>query len=185
MVSNLAPNWGHIPTPEYPKNRPAARLRPLSRPPHNLRPRAAVSDCFFEQWRDFGGFPWGPAGGTVQRTMAEPSPPSPLPRPPCLLRRLTEGSFLFLVAFVVAGGVACYWLRGPEVFWQTSEEHLWLLLAIAPVLAGAGLLGGFIPALVPPGDVRARLGGGGGVRGIGSGRRIGLFVPGGPTVPIP
>src|SRR5258708_27022601 len=155
MVSNLAPNWGHIPTPEYPKNRPAARLRPLSRPPHNLRPRAAVSDCFFEQWRDFGGFPWGPAGGTVQRTMAEPSPPSPLPRPPSLLRRLTEGSFLFLVAFVVAGGVACSWLRGPEGFWQTSEEHLWLLLAIAPGLPVAGPLGALPQPACPPPSPRA------------------------------
>src|SRR5258708_37799944 len=174
-----------MPPPEEPNTRPAARPRPLSRRPHNLRPRAAVSDCFFEQWRDFGGFPWGPAGGTVQRTMAEPSPPSPLPRPPSLLRRLTEGSFLFLVAFVVAGGVACYWLRGPEVFWQTSEEHLWLLLAIAPVLAGAVLLGGFIPALVPPGYVRAPLGGGGGVRGIRIRRGLRLVVPGGPRIPIP
>ncbi|HEX9465900.1 MAG TPA: permease [Alphaproteobacteria bacterium] len=117
--------------------------------------------------------------------MAEPSPPSPLPRPPSLLRRLTEGSFLFLVAFVVAGGVACYWLRGPEVFWQTSEEHLWLLLAIAPVLAGAVLLGAFIQALIPPGYVRARLGEGAGLRGIGIGSVIGLFVPGGPMISMP
>src|SRR5258708_34687030 len=164
-----------MPPPEEPNTRPAARPRPLSRRPHNLRPRAAVSDCFFEQWRDFGGFPWGPAGGTVQRTRADPSPPSPLPRPPSLLRRLTEGSFLFLVAFVVAGGVACYWLRGPEVFWQTSEEHLWLLLAIAPVLAGAVLLGAFIQALIPAGYVRARLGEGAGLRGIGIRSVLGLF----------
>jgi uncharacterized membrane protein YraQ (UPF0718 family) len=117
--------------------------------------------------------------------MAEPAASPPIRRPPSLLSRLTEGSFLFLVAFAVGGGIACYLVRGQEVFWAALEEHLWLLLAIAPVLAGAVLLGAFIQALIPPGYVRSRLGEGSGLRGIGIGSFIGLFIPGGPMISMP
>src|SRR5579883_1128873 len=102
------------------------------------------------------------------------------PAPPTFLRRLTDGSFLFLVAFASVSAIACYVLKGPAVFWQTLDEHAWLLLAIAPVLAGAVLLGAFIQVLIPPGYVRSRLGEGSGLRGIGIGSFIGLFIPGGP-----
>jgi uncharacterized membrane protein YraQ (UPF0718 family) len=117
--------------------------------------------------------------------MAEPAASPPVRRPPSLLSRLTEGSFLFLVAFAVGGGIACYLVRGPEVFWAALEEHLWLLLAIVPVLAGAVLLGAFIQAMIPPGYVRSRLGEGSGLRGIGIGSFIGLFIPGGPMISMP
>jgi uncharacterized membrane protein YraQ (UPF0718 family) len=117
--------------------------------------------------------------------MAPPAPPPPVSRPPSLLSRLTEGSFLFLIAFAVGSGVACYLIRGPDVFREALEEHLWLLLAIVPVLAGAVLLGAFIQVLIPPGYVRARLGEGSGLRGIGVGSFIGLFIPGGPMISMP
>lgn len=116
------------------------------------------------------------------------APPSddPAPRhPPSILSRLTEGSFLFLMAFAAATGLACYLVKGPAAFWQALEEHLSLLLSIIPVIAGAVLLGAFIQALIPPGYVRTRLGEGSGLRGIAVGSFIGLFVPGGPMISMP
>ena len=120
---------------------------------------------------------------------ASPSTPTgdhPAPHhPPSFLSRLTEGSFIFLVVFAVATGLACYLVKGPEIFRQALEEHLSLLLSIIPVIAGAVLLGAFIQALIPPGYVRTRLGEGSGLRGIAIGSFIGLFVPGGPMISMP
>lgn len=117
--------------------------------------------------------------------MAEPSPPAAPPHPPSFLSRLTDGSFLALLVFAGSTALACYVFKGPEVFQQALYEHLWLLAAIAPVLAGAVLLGAFIQALIPPGYVRSRLGEGSGLRGIAIGSFIGLFVPGGPMISMP
>lgn len=117
--------------------------------------------------------------------MDEPSPPDDLAPPASFRRRLTEPSFLFLLFFATSTGIACYVLKGPAVFWAAFREHLWLLLAITPVLAGAVLLGAFLQALVPPGYVRTRLGEGSGLRGIAIGSFIGLFVPGGPMISMP
>lgn len=116
--------------------------------------------------------------------MAEPSLDDPT-RPPGLLSRLTEPSFLFLVFFATSTGAGCYVLKGPAVFWSALHEHLQLLLAIIPVIAGAVLLGAFLQALVAPGYVRARLGEGSGARGIAIGSMIGVFVPGGPMISMP
>jgi len=117
--------------------------------------------------------------------MHEPSPTDEPAPPTSVRRRLTEPSFLFLLVFASSTGLACYVLKGPAVFWAAFREHLWLLLAITPVLAGAVLLGAFIQALVPPGYVRTRLGEGSGLRGIAIGSVIGLFVPGGPMISMP
>jgi uncharacterized membrane protein YraQ (UPF0718 family) len=117
--------------------------------------------------------------------MAASSPPDGPARPPPFLSRLTEPSFLFLLFFATSTGVACYALKGPAVFWTAFRDHLWLLLAITPVLGGAVLLGAFLQALVPPGYVRTRLGEGSGARGIAIGSLIGLLVPGGPMISMP
>lgn len=117
--------------------------------------------------------------------MNELSPPDDLAHPASIRRRLTEPSFLFLLIFATSTGIACYALRGPAVFWALFREHLWLLVAITPVLAGAVLLGAFLQALVPPDYVRTRLGEGSGLRGIAIGSLIGLFVPGGPMISMP
>ncbi len=117
--------------------------------------------------------------------MHDPSPPERLPHPPPLLSRLTEPSFLFLLAFATATGTACYVFKGPEVFWAAFREHVGLLVAILPVIAGAVLLGAFLQALVPPGYVRSRLGEGSGGRGIAIGSVLGVFVPGGPMISMP
>jgi uncharacterized membrane protein YraQ (UPF0718 family) len=117
--------------------------------------------------------------------MNEPSPPDDRSRPPSFRRRLTEPSFLFLLVFASTTGIACYVFKGPAVFWTAFREHLWLLLAITPVLGGAVLLGAFLQALVPPGYVRTRLGEGSGLRSIAVGSLIGLFVPGGPMISMP
>ena len=82
--------------------------------------------------------------------MNEPAPPDDAAHPASFRRRLTEPSFLFLLVFATSTGIACYALKGPAVFWTAFREHLWLLIAITPVLAGAVLLGAFIQALVPP-----------------------------------
>ena len=113
---------------------------------------------------------------------APPDQPAP---PPSLLGRLTEPSFLFLVVFATTTGAACYVFKGPGVFWAALRDHLSLLVAIIPVIAGAVLLGAFLQALVPPGYVRSRLGEGSGARGIAIGSLIGMFVPGGPMISMP
>lgn len=124
-------------------------------------------------------------GVVFANIMAEPPSPASFPQPPSLLARLTDGSFLVLLVFAGSAAVACYVLKGPDVFWQAFGEHLWLLVTIGPVIAGAVLLGAFIQALIPPGYVRSRLGEGSGARGIAIGSMIGMFVPGGPMISMP
>ncbi len=121
--------------------------------------------------------------------MTAPAPPTGLPPPdPAPARpkpRLLNGSFLFMVAFAVAGGVACYTLRGPEVFWASIEDDGKLFLTVVPVVAGAILLASFAQVLMPTGHVKRWLGQGTGLRGLLTGTVLGAFLPGGPMASFP
>jgi uncharacterized membrane protein YraQ (UPF0718 family) len=115
--------------------------------------------------------------------MAEPRS---YPRPPKpVLHRLLDGSSLFLAAFALAAAIACYALKGPDVFWTALHDCGRLIVEIIPVIAGATLLGAMIQVIVPPAVVRKRLGEGTGVRGFLLAIGIGTVVPGGPMISMP
>jgi uncharacterized membrane protein YraQ (UPF0718 family) len=112
------------------------------------------------------------------------SPPPPSGPPP-VLHRLMDGSSLFLAGFALTSGIACYVFKGPEVFWHTFDEYGRLILAVAPVIIGAVLLGAFLQVLVPPTVIRRSLGQGAGFRGFLIAIGIGTLIPGGPMISMP
>jgi uncharacterized membrane protein YraQ (UPF0718 family) len=105
--------------------------------------------------------------------------------PPRALHRLIDGSSLFLAAFALTSGIACYVLKGPAVFWHTFDEYGRLILAVAPVIIGAVLLGAFLQVLVPPTVIHRSLGQGTGIRGFLIAIGIGTLIPGGPMISMP
>jgi uncharacterized membrane protein YraQ (UPF0718 family) len=115
--------------------------------------------------------------------MAEPSTEtSPPPRPK---EKFIDGGVLFLFAFVLVAGAACYFFKGPAVFWQTLEENLWLLALLIPVVTGGLVLAACMQVLIPPEFIRRTMGDGSGFRGIVVASIIGLLVPGGPMISLP
>lgn len=100
-------------------------------------------------------------------------------------RKLIDGSFLFIVAFAVASAAGCWWLRGPEVFFEALRDEGDLMLRLVPVIAGAVLLAAFVQVLIPTEVVKRWLGAESGWKGVAIASVIGAFVPGGPMASFP
>jgi uncharacterized membrane protein YraQ (UPF0718 family) len=100
-------------------------------------------------------------------------------------QRFFDGGFYFLIAFVIVSAIGCYVVRGADAFWLTLEEHLWLLLALAPVVVGSVLLAAGLQVLMHPEFIRKHLGEGSGLKGLLKATIIGMMVPGGPMVSLP
>jgi uncharacterized membrane protein YraQ (UPF0718 family) len=90
-----------------------------------------------------------------------------------------------LACFAVTSGIACYVLKGPAVFWHTFDEYGRLIMAIAPVIIGAVMLGAFLQVLIPPSIIRRSLGQGAGFRGFLVAIGVGTLIPGGPMISMP
>lgn len=100
-------------------------------------------------------------------------------------RKLIDGSFLFVVGFAAASAAGCWWLNGPEVFFEALRDEGDLMLRLVPVIAGAVLLAAFVQVLVPTEVVKRWLGAESGWKGVAVASVIGAFVPGGPMASFP
>ena len=107
--------------------------------------------------------------------------PGAAPKPTSLI----DGTFLYLLAFAVASALACWLVKGPDVFWVAWHGGLDLLVEVAPIMAGAVLLGGFAQALLPHSVVRRWLGDRSGFFGLLLATGAGILVPGGPITSFP
>src|SRR5262245_20897676 len=97
-------------------------------------------------------------------TLSPPADPPPPPSPQ-KKRRLLNGQLLFMMGFALSCGIACYVLKGPEIFWESIEGDAWLLLTMIPVTGGAVILASFAQVLLPTHHVRRWIGQGSGLRG--------------------
>jgi len=105
---------------------------------------------------------------------------APLKRAP-----LIDGTFLYLLVFAGGSAAACWLVKGEAAFRLAWRGGLDLLLQVAPIIAGAVLLGGFAQALLPHALVRRWLGERSGFLGLLLASAAGVLVPGGPITSFP
>jgi len=99
-------------------------------------------------------------------------------------RRVTRTTTFFIVlATLSAAGLA--WRDGGTELLDALIEAARLLLSIAPVIAAALLLGGYVHALLPHEQVARWLGPGSGLRGYALAMLGGIVTPAGPFAVFP
>jgi uncharacterized membrane protein YraQ (UPF0718 family) len=100
-------------------------------------------------------------------------------------RHIFNRSF-WIVAFLTAlSGVACYLVRGHEVFFATFKTDLELVAMITPRLGAALLIAAAIQVLLPRDKVARWLGDQAGVKGMLIAMGAGMVTPGGPMTSFP
>ena len=93
-------------------------------------------------------------------------------------------NFVYLL-IALAAAAACYLLAGPDTMQRTTSSSAELIVAIAPILVGAMLVGGYFHALVPRETVARLLGGESGLKGLLLASAAGAVTPGGPFASFP
>lgn len=94
-------------------------------------------------------------------------------------------SFYLFASLTVILGTVCYVLKGPEVLWSAVTEELGFFFVIAPRIAAALLLAGFLQVLVPRDLVARWLGSRAGLKGLLIASLAGSVTPGGPMTSFP
>jgi len=94
-------------------------------------------------------------------------------------------SFYLFASLTVILGAVCYVLKGPDVLIAAVIEELGFLLVIAPRIAAALLLAGFVQVLVPRDLVARWLGSRAGFKGLVIASVAGALTPGGPMTSFP
>lgn len=100
-------------------------------------------------------------------------------------RPVIDGTFLFLLALLVALAVASQLRGGTPAVVDGLRGGFELLLRFGPVIVVSFLAAGFTEALVPQEWVRERLDHGSGLTGILIGTGAGIITPAGPFVSMP
>ncbi|MEO3430875.1 permease [Pelagibius sp. CAU 1746] len=109
-----------------------------------------------------------------------------MPDLPASVRRPKGDVGLLIVALIaLAAGVACYVIKGPEVFFSVLGSDLTLLLSIAPKVVGGVLLAGLLTVLLPQDKVARWMGARSGLRGLFLAGLAGALLPGGPMMAFP
>ncbi|MEQ9642456.1 MAG: permease [Alphaproteobacteria bacterium] len=93
---------------------------------------------------------------------------------------ILNGQVALFGTLALAGGIATWWLRGPDVFLDTLLGSGELLVMIIPIVVAAMLIGGYAQSLVPQDRVARWLGAKSGIRGILLAAGAGAITPGGP-----
>lgn len=94
-------------------------------------------------------------------------------------------AFTFLGTLAFVSGIACYHLKGPDVFLSSLLHDLNVLLKIVPRMAAALLLASLVQILLPRSWVSRWLGAGSGLRGLTVATLAGALTIGGPMTSFP
>lgn len=93
--------------------------------------------------------------------------------------------FAFFALLAVSSGIACYQVKGRDVFFSVFAEGLDFSLELLPRIAAAILVAGFVQVLVPRQLVSKWLGKKSGFRGLVVASVAGMVTPGGPMTSFP
>ena len=104
---------------------------------------------------------------------------------PPLVRQIFDRSFWLFTALAAASGIACYLVKGAEVFFASFRGDLELFIMILPKLGPALLIAGFLQRLVPRNAVATWMGERAGFKGVVIASGIGMVTPGGPMTSFP
>ena len=94
-------------------------------------------------------------------------------------------SFYLFGSLTVILGAVCYVVKGPEVLMSAVTEELGFLVIIAPRIAAALVLAGFVQVLIPRDLVARWLGSRAGFKGLVIASVAGALTPGGPMTSFP
>lgn len=94
-------------------------------------------------------------------------------------------SFYLFGSLTLILGTVCYALKGANVLFSAVIEELGFLLVIAPRIAAALVLAGFVQVMVPRDLVARWLGSRAGLKGLVIASLAGALTPGGPMTSFP
>ncbi len=94
-------------------------------------------------------------------------------------------TFWAMAAAAAVAGVACYWLRGIEVFKESLVSDVDLLLFIAPRFGAGMIIAAFVAVLLSREKVARYIGESAGVKALGIATVAGGLTPGGPMTAFP
>jgi uncharacterized membrane protein YraQ (UPF0718 family) len=100
------------------------------------------------------------------------------------VKLLRSANFVYTAIALAAAGL-CYLIAGADTLQATTATGTALIVAIAPILVGAMLVGGYFQALVPRETVARLLGGESGLKGLVLASAAGAVTPGGPFASFP
>lgn len=89
------------------------------------------------------------------------------------------------VGIAIASGIACWFIRGPEVALGAITGAATLLLQITPLLVAALLVGGYFKSMIPHERIATLLGDNSGWKGLAIATLGGALTPGGPFASFP
>jgi uncharacterized membrane protein YraQ (UPF0718 family) len=92
---------------------------------------------------------------------------------------------LVMTGVMAICGSACWWLRGPEAFFDSFHSDLQTLLDILPKIALALVTAALVQALVPREFIVRWLGEKSGLKGVSIATGVGVITPGGPMMSFP
>ncbi len=100
-------------------------------------------------------------------------------------KRLIATDTLVLMVIAIVAGVACWLLKGSEVFEEAIHGDLRLIIQIAPMIIAGLMLAGLVEVLVPKELVTRWLGTSSGFKGLVLAMLAGAMTPGGPFSSFP
>ncbi|MCB1745447.1 MAG: permease, partial [Gammaproteobacteria bacterium] len=95
-----------------------------------------------------------------------------------------RGTLIWL-AVIAVSGLLCWKLEGPRAVEQSLRSFADQMQLLAPRMAAALLISGFIQVLVPSQLVSRWLGVGAGIKGVFVATMVGALTPGGPMLAFP
>ncbi len=101
------------------------------------------------------------------------------------LRTWVDGTTMLFLALSLVGGTAVWMLRGTGEFVASLSTAIGMIVAIAPIVVGAVLIGAYVQALVPRSAMERWLGRSSGMRGLLIATVAGALTPGGPFAAFP
>ncbi|WP_292286097.1 hypothetical protein [Marivita sp.] len=107
--------------------------------------------------------------------------PPPLRKP----RKVVDGSFLVLLVFTLAGGVAVAWTSGLDRTGVIVAEAFRFIAVLAPKIAAGIFIAATLPMLLPRDKVGRLIGRESGLRGLVVAAACGAALPGGPMMTFP
>ena len=101
------------------------------------------------------------------------------------LRHIFNRSFWIVASLTALSAIACYVVRGPEIFFATFRTDLEMVAMITPRLGAALLLAASIQVLLPREKVAQWLGDQAGPQAMLLASAAGMVTPGGPMTSFP
>ena len=101
------------------------------------------------------------------------------------IRSAFDRTFWFFLLLAAVAGIACWFVNGEAVFWESLRGDLELMIDIVPRILAAVAIAGLVQVLIPREAVARVLSEEAGVKGVALAAGAGALTPGGPMTSFP